>query len=74
MEDFVLTIKVNDGDLFEGNLRQWEECFFSFPLHYCVNKKIEEIQNFCHSQKYNLILSWKNKNQDNNSQILMTVK
>lgn len=68
MDNFVLTIKVNNGDLFEGNLEQWEDCFFSFPFHYSVNDKLDQIQNYCSGHKYDLTLSWKPK-KDSNSLI-----
>lgn len=74
MDNFVLTIKVNDGNLFEGSLEQWEDCFFSFPFHYSMNDKLDQVQRYCSDSKYDLTLSWKAKNTDNNSQLLMTVE
>ena len=61
MDDFTLTIKVNDGDLFEGSLEQWEDCFFSFPFHFSLNDKLEQIQNYCSGYNYNLAFSFKSK-------------
>lgn len=59
MDNYTLTIKVNDGELFEGSLEQWEDCFFAFPFHYSVNDKIAQIQNYCARYNYELVLSWK---------------
>lgn len=59
MDDYTLTIKVNDGNLFEGSLEQWEDCFFAFPFHYSVNDKIAQIQNYCTGYDYELMLSFK---------------
>jgi hypothetical protein len=60
-EDFALNIKVNDGDLFEGSLDQWEDCFFAFPFHFSLNDKLEQIQNYCSGYNYNLTFSFKSK-------------
>lgn len=72
MENFTLTIKVNNGDLFEGSLEQWEDCFFSFPFHFSVNDKIAQVQNYCEGHNYALTLSWKAKKED--SKVTLVVK
>ena len=65
MDDYTLTIKVDDGNLFEGSLEQWEDCFFAFPFHFSVNDKIEQIQNYCAGYSYDLVLSFKVNDQPN---------
>lgn len=67
-EEFVLNIKVEGGDLFDGSLEQWEDCFFSFPFYFSVNEKLEQIQNYCNGYNYSFTLSWKNKNSLNKTE------
>lgn len=74
MDNFKLIIKVNDGDLFEGNLEQWEDCFFSFPFHFSLNDKLEQIQNYCSGYNYNLAFSFKSEAPSDNQKIKLTVK
>lgn len=65
MDDYTLNIKVEDGELFDGSLKQWEDCFFSFPFHYSLNDKLAQVQSYCRGYNYDLILSFKsNKLED----------
>lgn len=72
MDNFDLTIKVEDGELFEGSLEQWEDCFFAFPFHFSVNDKLDQIQNYCKGYDYSLTLSWKAKKEE--SKVILTFK
>lgn len=70
MDDYTLTIKVDDGNLFEGSLEQWEDCFFSFPFHFSVNDKIAQIQKYCTGYNYDLVLSFKTNEPDNKIEVV----
>jgi hypothetical protein len=54
-------VKVEEGDLFEGTLEQWEDCFFSFPNDFTTDDKLAQIQDFCHSSGFDYKVTWKNK-------------
>lgn len=64
MDNYTLNIKVEDGELFDGSLEQWEDCFFSFPLHFSVNDKLTQVQNYCKGYDYNLTLSFKSNKSE----------
>lgn len=47
-----MTFKVNGGDLFEGSLEHWEDCFFSFPDGLSEDEKFAAVCDFCKNNKY----------------------
>ena len=54
-------IKVEDGDLFEGNFGHWEDTFFAFPDSFSTEDKLAQITHFCEMSGFDLKITWKNK-------------
>jgi hypothetical protein len=50
-------IKVNEGNMFEGNFGHWEDVFFSFPDHFTSEDKLTQIRSFCMKSNYRLEVS-----------------
>jgi hypothetical protein len=59
MDNYILKILVNDGEVFDGDLNQWEDCFFAFPVDFTLDDKLAQIQRFCASESWDLTLSFK---------------
>lgn len=54
-------IKVEGGDLFEGTLEQWEDCFFAFPESFSTEDKLSQIESFATGSDFSFEVTWKNK-------------
>jgi hypothetical protein len=48
----MLWIKIDDGDTFEGDLDQFEDCFFS-------NADMYSVLEWCEERRYKVEFSWK---------------
>jgi len=47
-------ILVQNGNVFEGKLHHWEDCFFSFPDGFTFEQKMFQIKSFCLQKNWKL--------------------
>lgn len=52
-EKYTLTILVGSGEVFEGTLDHWQDCFFSFHSE-DTGERLKEIMSFCESMEWDL--------------------
>ncbi len=51
-------ILVEKGDVFDGTFAQWENCFFAFQPGDSLNQKIQDIDEYCQHQGWNVEYVW----------------
>jgi hypothetical protein len=47
--------------MFEGNLDHWEDCFFSFPEHFLMYDKLQQILDWCANEGHDVAITYSRK-------------
>lgn len=57
-----VTILVDGGETFDGNLGHWSDRFFSFPDNFTLQDKLAEVIGFCMSEGWEVTIRLKKNN------------